>query len=526
MKKVVLFFLSICLFVQGFCDDFETSLKEHVHFNSEAPTLGMIKLTDKSEAISQSTWIRINRALDYYKESKPAAIILELNSPGGEVFAAERMADALKEMDTQYGIPVICYIDNWAISAGAMLAYSCRYIVVSKDASMGAAEPITMGEGGKMETASEKVNSALRTDFANHAKFFDRNPYIAEAMVDKDIILVERDGKVIKLDSEDEIRKEGSDRDVIISPKGKLLTLNAEQLITYGVANMSFMPTRLPLLTTQEQESGRYPLSKTALSQIPYFKTVTNIAIDEFQHSWQTNFLAFLASPAVSSLLFMVMLIAIYMELSTAGFGLAGAVALIALFLVLLSSFALEAIHILEPILLVFGLVLVGLEVFFFPTLGIFGVIGALFMVMGLAGMMLPGLGSISYDGEGLNAAGEYVLNRITWLSGAFLVAIAVMALLSRYMWPRLGIAKALVLSEDMRSKASVEGNLPPSPLSALPEIGVSATVIAALRPAGKVEVNGIEYDALSTGGFILEGTKVRIVRIEGAKVVAEELYT
>ncbi|MBS0633852.1 MAG: NfeD family protein, partial [Verrucomicrobia bacterium] len=46
--------------------------------------------------------------------------------------------------------------------------------------------------------------------------------------------------------------------------------------------------------------------------------------------------------------------------------------------------------------------------------------------------------------------------------------------------------------------------------------------VTAALRPAGKVTVGDTEYDALSIGSFIEEGAKVRIVRIEGAKVVVE----
>ncbi len=41
--------------------------------------------------------------------------------------------------------------------AGAMLAYSCRYIATSKDGSMGAAEPVIMGEGGQMQSASEKI---------------------------------------------------------------------------------------------------------------------------------------------------------------------------------------------------------------------------------------------------------------------------------------------------------------------------------------------------------------------------------
>jgi len=508
-------------------DRFAASLKEHVHFPADKPPrVGYIDLTNRQESISQATYIYFNRALKAYKESKPSAIILEMNSPGGEVFAAERISDALKEIDTQYGIPVICYINNWAISAGAMLAYSCRYIVVAKDASMGAAEPITIGGEGKPETASEKVNSALRTVFANRAKFFNRNPDIAEAMVDKDIILVKRHDKIMKLDSEDQIRKGGIDPDTIISPKGKLLTLNADQLIEFAAADYMLAPLSLPAITEKEQELGLYPFTKSPLSQIDYFKDVPDLKVEVFHMNWQTRFLAFLASPVVSSLLFMVMIISLYMELSSGGFGLAGAMALISLFLVLLSSFALEAIHWLEPILLVFGLVLIGLEVFFFPTLGILGLIGAIFMIMGLVGMMLPGLESFSYDGDTLNAAGEYVLTRLAWLSGSLLISLIAIAFLSRYMWPKISLFQKLILSEAKRSQAAVTGTLPPSPLTALPEIGATCVVTSALRPAGKVVVENEEYDALSTGNFIQEGAKVQVVRIEGAKVVVEEIYS
>ena len=102
------------------------------------------------------------------------------------MFAAQKISDALKEMDTQYNIPIVAFINNWAISAGAMLGLLLSlYYRLSKMAAWGLQSRCYAGEGGKMETASEKVNSALRADFANRARFFDRNPLIAEAMVDK-----------------------------------------------------------------------------------------------------------------------------------------------------------------------------------------------------------------------------------------------------------------------------------------------------------------------------------------------------
>lgn len=502
----------------------DKKLSQYVHIKEDKKNaVGRILINDMKNGITESTWIYVNSALNEYKKTKPICIILELNTPGGEVFTAQRISDALKEMDIQYGIPVIAYINNWAISAGAMLAYSCRFIVCSKDASMGAAEPVYLGEAGQMQAASEKVNSALRTDFANRAKFFGRNPFIAEAMVDKDTILVKRHGEIIKLDSEDQIRKGGIDPDIIISPKGKLLTLSADELVEYGVADVILNPIKLP----EETENQKLvPISATAFSQIPFFQKIPSCFIDTFMMNWQTRFLAFLALPAITSIIFLGMLVCFYVEISASTFGFAGVVGLLCLFFILLSSFALEAIHWLEPILLVFGLFLIGLELFFFPTLGILVILGGIFALAGLLGMMLPGIQSVSFNGETLNAAGEYVLNRLGWLSGALLVAVLLILFLSRFIRPHLKMMNRLVLQDTELLKT---GTHEMHARTAIPEVrlnvGEIAQVTMTLRPAGKIFAKGQEFDAISTGSFIEKGKTVIIKSVEGEKIMVEETY-
>jgi len=502
----------------------DQKLSQYVHIKEgEKNRVGRILINDMKNGISESTWIYVNSALSEYKKTKPICIILELNTPGGEVFAAQRISDALKEMDTQYGIPVVAYINNWAISAGAMLAYSSRFIVSSKDASMGAAEPVYLGEAGQMQTASEKVNSALRTDFANRAKFFGRNPFIAEAMVDKDTILVKRHGEIIKLDSEDQIRKGGIDPDIIISPKGKLLTLSADELVEYGVADSILNPIKLP---EEAENQNLVPISSTAFSQIPFFQKIPSCFVDTFVMNWQTRFLAFLSLPAITSILFLGMLVCFYVEISASTFGFAGVIGLLCLFFILLSSFALEAIHWLEPILLLFGLFLVGLEVFFFPTLGILAIIGGILALVGLLGMMLPGIQSVSFNGEALNAAGEYVLNRLGWLSGALLVAVLLILFLSRFIRPHLKMMNRLVLQDTELLKS---GTHEMHARLAIPEVrlnvGETAEVSMTLRPAGKIFAHGQEFDAISTGSFIEKGKTVTIKSVEGEKIMVEETY-
>ncbi|MGZ3634280.1 MAG: NfeD family protein [Parachlamydiaceae bacterium] len=501
-------------------------LKNHIQYNPKGPNqIGHLIVEDHSNSINQGTWLYIKDGLDYYKKTKPLFIILELNTPGGEVFAAQKISDALKNFDTQYDIPIVCFINNWAISAGAMLAYSCRFITTTKDGSMGAAEPVILGEKNEMVPASEKINSALRADFGNRAYFFDRSPVLAEAMVDKDMIVVYRDGKVIKLDSESQIRTGDVDQDIIISPKGKLLTLNAEQMVKYGVADLLVFPHKTEAITESEKESGKWPASKMLLFHAPFFDQIPGAMIDNFQMSWKARFFALLASPLVSSLLLLGLFLGFYIELSSPGFGVPGTIGLTCLILIILSSLALEIANWLEVILLLVGLVMIGVDLFIFPTFGLLGGIGLLFFIGGLFGLLLPGLESVEYevDTKTFNAAGQYVLERMIWFGMTLLVGTGFLLLLARYVTPSLAVYSSLILkgNEQDASKGYIAGDDPRN----LPPKGSIGEVVASLRPAGKVMIDSTFYEALSAGNYIEKGEKIKVIRHEGSVIVVDIVH-
>lgn len=527
ITRYFIVFLLLCLvpITNGYVEEtaVDKQLKEHILFHSEGPNnVGWITIGGKSNAISQATWLYVRNALDFYKKNPPIFIVLELNTPGGEVFSAEQISDALKEMDTQYHIPIVAYIDNWAMSAGAMLAYSCRFIAIVKDASMGAAEPVLASQEGKMEAASEKINSALRADFANRAIFFGRNPYIAEAMVDKDVILVMRKGKIIKLNNESQIKTEEPDADLVISPKGKLLTLNAEQLIEFGVADLLVLPESLVPVTAEEEAMGRWPASKTLLFQSPFFKNIPNSFIMAYSADWKTRFFMILANPIVSSILFLGLLIGFYVEISSPGFGVAGTVGVLSLFFIILSSFAQETAGWLELIFMGVGLLVLVVDFTLLPTFGLLGTVGVLFFLAGLFGLMLPGIESASFDFDTktFNAAGEFVLNRLVWLCITLLIGAIIIALLTRYLMPRFSAFKRFVLSgnEQDAARGFVAGENPRD----LPSVGAKGIVMGMLRPSGKVMINDQIYDAISNGSFIGEKTAVVVVGLEGSTIVVE----
>lgn len=497
----------------------EKRFEEYIHFNEEKNIIGYLYIGDHESSINQSTWLYIKQALDYYKTISPIFIILELNTSGGEVFAAQKIADALKEMDTQLNIPIVAFINNWAISAGAMLAYSSRFIAVVKDGSMGAAEPVYAGAAGKMETASEKVNSALRADFASRAAFFNRNPLLAEAMVDKDILLVLRHGNVIRLENESQLRLTGPGHDIVISPKGKLLTLDAKQMIDYGVADLLLPPVKLQPKEVGEENKGEWPANKMLLFQSPFFSGIPNATIKAYKMDWKTQLFVFLASPMISSLLFMGLIIGGYMEVNHPGLSLPGIVAGICLFLIILSNYSLQIANWLELILLLTGIILILVELFILPTFGLIGFLGIFLFLAGLFGMFLPSISTITFewDTQTLNAAGQYFFHRLAWLSGSLLASFVIISFLARYVLPSFSAWNPFILvgNEQDATKGYVAGLDP----KGLPQPGTKVEVFATLRPAGKIIYNGMIYDAMSTGDFIDVGEPILVERLEGGVI-------
>ncbi len=497
-------------------------LNENIHYNIDAPnTVGYLYIGPHDQGIDETTWIYVNSALEHYKKTKPIFIILELDTPGGEVFASQQISDALRDIDFNHGIPVVTVINNWAISAGAMLAYSTRFIAITSDASMGAAEPVFAGgQGGQMQSAPEKINSALRADFANRARFFNRNSLIAEAMVDKDLILVSRHDEVMQLESDDEIIRKGFHPDLVITTKGKLLTLDAEELIEFGVADLSLTYQKIKAITDEEKELGAWPAEKSLLFTLPFFQNIPQATIDPHEMTWRIKVFAWLANPAVQSLLFLGLMLGFYLEVNTPGFGLPGALALAALLLIVLSSVSVNAAGALEMIMLVLGMLLIALEVLVIPGFGIVGLLGMVLALVGLFTMMLPSLGLVQWTGDDgqLSLIAHFVLERLAWFSGTLIVGFIIIAILARYIVPKFSFLNRLVAKGEQNA---AEGFTAAGiHYEDLPPLGADGNAFTSMRPSGKISVNDTVFDAMSDAGFIEKGSPIQVMRIEGSKII------
>ncbi|MCX5770365.1 MAG: hypothetical protein NTZ09_08850 [Candidatus Hydrogenedentes bacterium] len=113
------------------------------------------------------------------------AIIFEVDTPGGRIDSAIDISNAI------VGTPVrtIAYIKGMgAISAGALISYSCDDLIMSAEADIGAATPVQATAEGVLPTGEKEV-SYMRARMRSLAERKGRNPALAEAMVDKDIEL-------------------------------------------------------------------------------------------------------------------------------------------------------------------------------------------------------------------------------------------------------------------------------------------------------------------------------------------------
>lgn len=478
MKSLFFSFLILCLNVHASVPEFGTWIEVKKGENK----IGVLEI-ERDHPIDQSTFLYVKFALDYFKKEKVDFVFLKLDTPGGEVFSAVKIAQMLIKIDKEEHIPVVAFIDNWALSAGALLAYSCRFIGITGTANMGAAEPVIAGADGNMETASEKIISALRSEIANLAKIYGRNPLIAEAMVDKDLILVQRKGEILQLKSDEEIKK----NDKIISLQGKLLSLNADELINYHIADFE----------------------ASDLFQEPFFGSIPEKKFLTYD-DWKIDFFSFLSHPAVSSLLLLGLILGIYLELSHPGFGVPGAFAVSCLALILLSSFAAEAIHWLELIILALGFLFLALEIFVIPGFGVVGIFGIVLTLWGLFALMLPSLEGIQW-----NLWFDIILYHLAWLSGSLLASIVLIACCMRYLPRQKFFLNRFVLQNDQ------EGYVPYTPDAAL--IGKEALALSDLKPSGHIFIEGKEYQAISQSQYIFKGAKVIIIASRSAYFIVKE---
>ena len=271
----------------------------------------------------------IQRAVKEATEVGAAALILDIDTPGGRVDAAQIISDALTDSE----VPVYSLVNRRAYSAGALIALSTSRIYMRPASVIGAATPVD-GTGTK---APEKIVSAMRSQMRALAESNGLEPEVAAAMVDEDI---EIDGVV---------------------ESGKLLTLTTEEAVEIGYAEAI---EDLDALLVELGHEGA---------------TVVTLELN-----WAEHLVRFFSSSLVSPFLLSLGFLGLLIEIRTPTFGLAGTMGLISLGLFFGSNMIVGLAGLEDVLIVGAGLVLLGIEAFVVPGFGIFGVAGVVAILTGL----------------------------------------------------------------------------------------------------------------------------------------------
>ncbi len=403
----------------------------------------------------------VRRALEQGQGA--AVLILDVDTFGGRVDAAVKIRDAVLASP----IPTVAFVNRRAISAGALISLAADHIVFTPGGSMGAATPIQL-QGGEAKAVGEKMVSYMRAEMRASAEANDRDGDLAEAMVDAD---VEIPGYV---------------------EKGKLLTASTDVALELGLAT-----AKLDTLNDLLKELG--------LEYAEVVRPSTN---------WAERIARFLTDPTVSGLLMSIGMLGLLLELYTPGFGFAGALGLICLLLFFGGHMVVDLAGWEEVLVFVLGLGLLAVEVFVIPGFGVIGIAGiALIMaalVMALIGMPID----VAWDAGAVSSATTAVLLS---LAGTMIAMILLMRWLPKGRIGRWLVLETTLGNDSARTEDESWQSAPSQWRAYLGQTGVATTD---LRPSGKCRIGDEVVDVVSRGDFIEAGEAVKVVEVEGVRVV------
>ena len=417
----------------------------------------IVYIADINKEIDLGLAPYIKRVIKEAEQKKAKYIIFNINTFGGRVDAATQIKDAI--LDSK--VKTIAFINKRAISAGALIALSCDKIIMVKGSSIGASTVVN--ESG--QKVSEKYQSYMRAEMRSTAERTGRRTDVAQAMVDERIIVKD-----------------------LADDSTTLVTLTSDEAIKIGFADT---------ILADKQE-------------ILDYLGVSNAKIIENKSNLAEDFVRFLNTPIVSSLLIMIGLVWFFTEIKTPGWGLPGTAAIIALALFFGSGYILDLATGFEILLFILGVVLIIAEIFFIPGFGIFGILGIIFVVGSLFLGLIGDLPTV--DGSILSAA-------IIQLGATFVFTGIVIAILIKYL-PKTEMMNNLILHDSIDAKVDYTSSIPDN--SHL--IGKEGISLTDLRPSGTAMFGGKRYDVVADNEYINHNCKIKVMSVEGMRIVVAEI--
>jgi membrane-bound serine protease (ClpP class) len=279
-----------------------------------------------------------------------------------------------------------------------------------------------------------------------------------------------------------------------LDPAGKLLTMDTDSALEFGIAD------------------ARASDLSEALAALG-LAGVTPIAVQE---NWAEKLVRFVTDPVVSGFLMSIGTLGLMIELYAPGLSLPGAIGVLCLSLFFGGHLIVNLAGLEELILLALGVSLLALEVFVIPGFGAAGISGILCIMASLV------LTTIGLPLGVLLQTGAWV-EPLTRVAVALGVTVLLMIVALRFL-PRTRAMSGLVLSSALASNVTPEG---PSSFVSADETrfrGQEGVAESDLRPVGVARIGDARVDVISEGGYVRAGTRVRVLEVEGARIVVRAL--
>jgi membrane-bound serine protease (ClpP class) len=156
-----------------------------------------------------------------------------------------------------------------------------------------------------------------------------------------------------------------------------------------------------------------------------------------------------------------------------------------------------------EIIMFFIGLALLAVEIFVIPGFGVAGISG---IILILTSLTLSMVDSFPQGGNIPSPRADDLLKALLTVFLSLIVSGGIAVLIGKNMF-KFAFAKNIVLD----ATTSREQGYVSSDENVKDTIGKSGIAITNMRPVGKVEIDGIEYEAKSMIGFIDKGDTIKV---------------
>lgn len=322
MKKVLTFLLTILTAVSAIAAD----------------SLTVFYRIRLDQDIDQSSQRLVTLGLEKAREADADYVLLDLNTYGGAVDAADSIRSAI----LRYEKPVIAYVNMQAASAGALISIACDSIYMKTGSSIGAATVVNQTG----EVMPDKYQSFMRGMMRSTAQATGRDPKIAESMTDT----------------------------------ANVLSMTPTEAIAVGYCEG---------ICENEFEVA----DKVAGGNEFVIKNM------EDDMTWLDRLIQLLLNPLLQSIFMMMIIGGIFVEIRTPGIGLPLITALVGALLYFAPGYIGHLAESWEILLFVVGLILIAMEIFVIPGFGVCGVTGIIAVIVSLAFAMVDNAELFHWDG-------------------------------------------------------------------------------------------------------------------------------